>query len=59
MIDLDEIACGNFIGHYSVDRRLRLALVYGETACGNFAAWFLPAALLGGTCGAHAAISAK
>jgi hypothetical protein len=39
-----EIACGNFSGHYSVDRRQK--------------AWFLPAAPVGGACGALAAISA-
>jgi hypothetical protein len=29
---LAEIGCGNSSGHYFVDRRLRLALVYGEIA---------------------------
>jgi hypothetical protein len=41
---LAEIACGNFSGHHFVVRRQK--------------AWFLPAALAGGACGASAAISA-
>jgi hypothetical protein len=41
---LAEIACGNFSGHYFVAHRQK--------------AWFLPAALTEGACGASAAISA-
>jgi hypothetical protein len=37
---LDEITCGNFIGHYSVAREQK--------------AWFLPAAQAGGAFGASA-----
>jgi hypothetical protein len=51
-----EIACGNFSRHYSVDRRLRQAIVHGEIAKA-ISAWFLPAASVGGACGALAAIS--
>jgi hypothetical protein len=32
MLLLAEIACGNFSGHYSVDRWLRLAIVHGKIA---------------------------
>jgi len=39
--DLAEIACSNFSGHHSVDRRQK--------------AWFLPAAFADGAYGAHAA----
>ena len=54
-----EIASGNFGGHYCVDHWLRLAIVYCEIAKGNFAAWFLPAALVGGACGAQAGNSMR
>jgi hypothetical protein len=46
-----------FFGHQLRFRRLRLAIVYCEIAKA-ISAWFLPAAPVGGACGALAAISA-
>jgi hypothetical protein len=49
---LDEIACGNFIGHCSVGREQ--LFVRPKLPCGNFGAWFLLAARAGGAFGALA-----
>jgi hypothetical protein len=59
LFHLAEIACGNFSGHYFVDRRLRPTIVHDEIADGNFVAWFLPAAAVGDACGAHAGNSSE